>query len=261
MLKKIAVAGLVLIAVMLMAFFIIGISTSRDGDVQFAKYSAITGSALHAEKLTAYPVQSNFRHVGIFPLIDITVTSSRSERIKRCSVLDATMLSCIRMYSLVICPESIYNLPVLSADFIFLPFGKRVCVIEIIDPSPVTNANRRKYTAEMRNGYTALSAFKPSPTRAWYKKFLSDISVHCKATRRDDAVLADAYRSYIVSYAAMIEHAAAVPAAEAMKSRTGIEDYVTALLQNGGPAVDVFKTILGPDGQRQFVRTVMFALP
>jgi hypothetical protein len=40
----------------------------------------------------------------------------------------------------------------------------------------------------------------------------------------------------------------------------GIEGYVSKLLAKGGPAVNVFKTLLGPEKQQEYVRTVMFGL-
>ena len=42
--------------------------------------------------------------------------------------------------------------------------------------------------------------------------------------------------------------------------KEGLEKYVSTLLSQGGPAVDVFKKILGADGQKEYVRTVMFGL-
>jgi len=42
--------------------------------------------------------------------------------------------------------------------------------------------------------------------------------------------------------------------------RAGMEKYVETLLAKGGPAVDVFKKFLGPEKQREYIRTVMFGL-
>ena len=39
-----------------------------------------------------------------------------------------------------------------------------------------------------------------------------------------------------------------------------METYVETLLDKGGPAVDVFEKFMGPEKQREYVRTVMFGL-
>jgi len=44
------------------------------------------------------------------------------------------------------------------------------------------------------------------------------------------------------------------------KVQEGIEGYVSTLLAKGGPAVNVFNTLLGPEKQQEYVRTVMFGL-
>lgn len=48
--------------------------------------------------------------------------------------------------------------------------------------------------------------------------------------------------------------------AEAQRSRQQIEAYVAALLDEGGPAVETFRLLLGRLRQREFVRSVMFGL-
>ena len=39
-----------------------------------------------------------------------------------------------------------------------------------------------------------------------------------------------------------------------------MEGYVSALLKRGGPAVNVFKFLMGPHKQQEYVRTVMFGV-
>jgi hypothetical protein len=43
-------------------------------------------------------------------------------------------------------------------------------------------------------------------------------------------------------------------------ARSGKETCVDRILSKGGPAVDVFEKFLGPEKQREYVRTVMFGL-
>ena len=44
------------------------------------------------------------------------------------------------------------------------------------------------------------------------------------------------------------------------KIQEGIGGYVASLLAIGGPAVNVFKILLGPEKQQEYVRTMMFVL-
>ena len=58
----------------------------------------------------------------------------------------------------------------------------------------------------------------------------------------------------------MVRDAPEVPAETSRELRAGTERYVSTLLAEGGPAVDVFRRILGPEGQKEYVRSVMFGL-
>ena len=58
----------------------------------------------------------------------------------------------------------------------------------------------------------------------------------------------------------MAKNAQLLPARAARQVRAGMEKYVETLLAKGGPAVDVFKKFLGPEKQREYIRTVMFGL-
>ncbi len=58
----------------------------------------------------------------------------------------------------------------------------------------------------------------------------------------------------------MAKNAQVLPADQSDRVRAGMENYVDTLLDKGGPAVDVFKKFLGPEKQREYIRTVMFGL-
>jgi hypothetical protein len=44
------------------------------------------------------------------------------------------------------------------------------------------------------------------------------------------------------------------------KIKAGLEKYVSTLLDQGGPAVDFLEKMVGPEGQREYIRTAMFGL-
>lgn len=249
-----------LVSLLIAAVAAIAISTRLEGEAQLARYAEISEAALADFPLRPHPVSPQYQRVRSLPLMDITVTSSSGGRLARVNSLDATMLLCMKMYTLMIRPDESYNLPVLSVDFIFLPFGKRVYVIEVIDPARIGDANKQQHYARMRAVQAGLADLPSSGTRDWYRNFLTDFSVHSRATSADDARLQASYQAWLAAYLDMVREAPAVPAETSRALRAGTERYVSTLLAEGGPAVDVFRRILGPDGQQEYVRRVMFGL-
>jgi hypothetical protein len=73
-------------------------------------------------------------------------------------------------------------------------------------------------------------------------------------------MLFDIYRTFLSAYLDMVKNAQPLTPESSAQVKAGFEKYVDTLLSKGGPAVDVFKKILGPEGQQEYVRTVMFGL-
>jgi hypothetical protein len=158
-----------LVSLLIVAVTAIAISTRLEGEAQLARYAEISEAALAGLPLRPHPVSAQYQRVRSFPLMDISVISRSGERLARVNSLDATMLLCMKMYTLMIRPDEAYNLPVLSVDFIFLPFGKRVYVIEVIDPARIGDANKQRHYARMRAIQAGLADLPTSGTRDWYR--------------------------------------------------------------------------------------------
>ncbi len=173
--------------------------------------------------------------------------------------LDVTMFYFMKMYTLMIRPDYAYNLPVLSIDFIFIG-DTRVYVIEIIDPAKIDDPNKDRCYAEMRRWSPRVAHFKQSKVSDWFFSFITDFSIHVTADRNDDVVLFEIYKTYLNSYLDMVERAEKVTPDQSRKLEDGLELFVTTLLDKGGPAVNVFKAFMGPEKQRDYIRTVMFGL-
>jgi hypothetical protein len=257
-----SVRRLLLLLVLLLGVVVaaIAISTRMEGEKQLARYAEISRAALADFPLQPHPVSVPYRRVRSLPLMDITVTSSSGERLARVNALDATMFLCMKVYTLIIRPDEAYNLPMLSADFVFLPFGKRVYVIEVIDPAHIDDANKQKHYARMRAIQAGLSGLPAAATRDWYRDYLAGFSVHSRASQADDALLQASYQAWLAAYLDMVRAAPALPVDTSRELRAGTERYVATLLAEGGPAVDVFRRVLGPERQQEYVRTVMFGL-
>ena len=144
---KIVKALLVIIVVLIIVVAVVVSSTRREGEKMYAKYAALSTEMIGKNyAVKPFPVKAGYQHI-VYPqglgLFDFSVTSQQADRLSRINSIDATMFKFMKMYTLMIRPDYDYNLPVLSVDFIFMPFGKRVFVIEIIDP-PESRTPTRK---------------------------------------------------------------------------------------------------------------------
>lgn len=261
---KIVKALLVVIAILVIVIAGIMLSSLREGKKMYEKYASLSRELIGQHyALKDFPIKPEYRHIT-YPkglgLFDFKVISKQSDRLERLNSIDATMFKCMKMFTLMIRPNFNYNLPVLSVDFIFMPFGKRVFVIEIIDPARIDDENKAAHYQIMKAAAEKLAGFEQSGVRDWYKDFITDFSVHIKADRSNDEMLLEVYRTFLSAYLDMAKNARPLPAEKSTAVAQGIETYVTTLLTKGGPAVDVFKKILGPEGQKEYVRTVMFGL-
>jgi len=256
-----ALMALIILAVLIASPFII--KARNEGDRMFEQYAAYTDSVL-AKNLTLkpFPVKAEYRklHPAKFlKLFKIVVNSQEGDRAARVNSLEATMFLFMKMYTLMIRPDYNYNLPVLSVDFIFIG-GKRVFVIEVIDPARIEDENKKVHYERMKKWMPKVEGFEQTGVRDWYKDFVTDFSIHIKADRTQDDLLFEIYQSYLEEYVDMTNKAEKLSPEMSAKVKAGVEKYVDTLLANGGPAVDVFRQMLGVDGQREYVRTVMFGL-
>ncbi len=255
------VLGIVVLVVLAASPFII--KARSEADRMYQQYAAYTEQVLMKNvDLKPYPVKPEFRvlHPWKFlKMFKIAVKSRTGEKLARVNTLDATMFLFMKMFTMVIRPDYGYNLPMLSVDFIFMG-GKRVFVIEVIDPAKIDDENIRQHYAEMRKAAQKVAGFEQTGVRDWYKDYITDFSIHVNADRSHDDMLLDIYGTFLEQYMDMTRKAAPIDEETSGRIKDGIEGYVSTLLAKGGPAVDVFKQMLGPEGQQEYVRTVTFGL-
>ena len=236
----------------------------KRGQRLYDKYNTFTKEHLDRSfVLEDYPVKPEFRvvhPVKAAKLIRIAVSSKSGERIARVNTLDATMMGFVKMYTLLIRPHDSFNLPVFSADIIFM--GKRrVFILELIDPVDVPADHKNAYYEEMKSLGARLEGFEESGTNSeWAGAYLAECSIHIKADEKDDDILFEVYRSYLEGYLKMVTEAPELPGEETETLGVGLERYVDDLLSKGGPAVDVFKKLLGPEKQAEYVKSILFGM-
>jgi hypothetical protein len=254
--------GLIILIVLVAFPFII--RARMEGNELYEKYDSYTKEVLSKSvQLKPYPIKAEFHKLHpwkFLKLFKIIVSSQEGEKLARVNCLDATIGIFMKMYTLLIRPDYNYNLPMFSVDFIFIG-GKRVFVIEVIDPARIEDENKKTYYDRMRVWVPEVKKFEQMDVSMdWCKDIVTDFSVHIKADRTKDDVLFDIYKTYLTAYLDMARYAEPLSPEQSRKAQEGIEGYVSTLLERGGPAVNVFKQMLGPEKQKEYVRTVMFGV-
>lgn len=258
----VTVVGIIILAALIATPLII--KSRNEGERMYKKYDSYTKEVLAQNlNLKQHPIKPEYQKIHpwkALKLFKILVHSQEGEKLARVNNLDATMVLFMKMYTLLVRPNYNYNLPMLSVDFIFIG-GKRVFVIEIIDPARIEDDNIKKHYAQMRSRMHEIEKFEHMDIEMeWCKDIVTDFSIHINAERADDELLFDIYKTYLNAYLDMAQNAEPLSQEMSAKVQEGIEGYVSSLLAKGGPAVNVFKTLLGPEKQKEYVRTVMFGL-
>ncbi len=255
------IVGIIVLAVLIGVP--VAVRLRKQAEAMYEKYDTYTRGVLNKNfSLKPHPVKSEFQTLNswrFLKLFKIVNKSQQGNRIGRVNVQDATMLLFMKMYTLVIRPDPQYNLPMLSVDIIFMG-AKRLYIIEVIDPARIEGENKTFYYEQMKKWMPEIATFEPSGTREWYKDFITDFSIHIKADETHDERLFEIYKTYLNAYVEMTLNAEKLSPEKSAKIKQGLENYVSTLLAQGGPAVEFLEKMVGPEAQQEYIRTVMFGL-
>ncbi len=254
---------MIILATLMVLILIITSVIRSSGEKLYARYDSYTRETL-AENfhLQSFPIKPEFQRIApwkTLKMFKFVVDSQQSDRIARINTIDATLFLFMKMYTLLLRPNYDYNLPMLSVDIIAVG-SKRVYVLEVIDPAHIEDDNKKVCYDKMRAWMPEIKKYPQASTRDWYKDFLVDVSIHINAKKEDDDKLFEIFCSYLDAYIEMAKNAQKLEPAKSTMVKDSIESYVSTLLANGGPAVDVFKKLLGPEKQQEYIRTVMFGV-
>jgi len=253
--------GVIIIAIIVATPFII--KARNEGDRMYEKYNSYTREVLAKNfRLVPDPVKLEYQTLHPWKavkLIKIVTETKKGKKLKRVDIVDATMGLFVKMFTLFFQPDYSYNVPMFSVDIIFIG-GKRIVAIEIIDPAGIKDENIKKHYQKMRAWKPEVDNLKPKPVTRWYKNIITDFSLHTTVDRSRDDLLFEIYKAYLNIYIEMLKHAEPVSPDLSKEIQEGIEGYVETLIDNGGPAADVFKMLLGKERQKEYIRTVMFSV-
>ncbi len=139
--------------------------------------------------------------------------------------------------------------PILSADYIEA-FGNCTLVLELYDTT-LSHPGFQSLDA-VKSKYASLPDYDNG--EHWYNSLLLPVSIHKKARKRGEEM-----RQLIQEYAGEYYRLLAdCPVCDAGEKKARNAEFADGLLQNGGPAVNQFKKMLGEDKTRTFIRNVMF---
>jgi hypothetical protein len=248
--------------------------TSREqGNKMVYEYQKYTRDIFRKENVEMQPaeVKPEFQTISYGkPLKLMRIVPTRAtaipmrvipEKIGTVTSLEATMFGFMRMYTLLITPKPGYNIPIFSLDVMNIG-SKRVFVIEIIDPARIPDSYTTEVYGRMRRLKEEVKDLPDTPPdMPWAKEMTMDFSIHTKADNSKEQFFLDLYYEYLSAYLKLITNAQLLTdEQQSKKVQEGIKTYVDTLLEKGGPAVNVFKYMLGSEKQKEFVKEVMFGI-
>jgi hypothetical protein len=235
----------------------------QKSQVVFAAYDVYAQQVLNEQfTLNSVPVPDVYQTVHpwkTLKLIKMRAENFQTDELAHITMLNTDILGFMKMYTLLIRPDYGYNLPIMSVDVMIMG-GNRMYYIEFIDPTGVPDAALDSYYDSLGVWQAKLQQMEQRPITEWQKPLLHPYSIHIQSDASHDVWLQEVFQAYLDAYLAMVRAAEPVDAATSTKVQAGIEGYVTRLLNEGGPAVDTFKMLVGDEGQQVFVRQVMFGV-
>ena len=193
------------------------------------KYAKIDKSGMHF-KITTYEVKG----FGYLSVIDMKA-----------------MLGLMKMESVVL-NATHRDLPLYSGDLILVA-GKCTLLQEfyntMIDPmSEEAKAPYRRVKAR----YKDLPPYETGPH--WYDEIRYDFTLGASGRElkeKERQITKDYFDAYL-------ENLAAAPACDPAEKKAKTAAYVDGLFRNGGPAVDQFKKLIGPEAAREVFEKYVF---
>ena len=158
------------------------------------------------------------------------------------------MAGMMKMETAVFSPTGIDG-PLFSMDVISA-FGQDTLILELYD----TTLSHPAFAAlaEIKTQYASLSGYDPG--EHWYDSMRLDVSDYKKGRRQSGAY--DPFvRDYAQRYFALLEKCSHCSEEEKKKQNAVFTD---GLLQNGGPAVNQFRKMIGEEKTAEFLRKIMF---
>jgi hypothetical protein len=196
-------------------------------------------------------------------LINIEAESFASPQLRSATFLRTSIAGRPMVSAVVACPDHALGRPVLSVDAM-ITGSSLLLVLEVLDPGVRDDLPLQNFLATMAEEKAQMLAGPVSdaslPPHAWNRWYVPGASLRVKAPLVSTAAIIPVFERCAGAYARLLRDSAPLDAAGTRGSRQQVETYVETLLDEGGPAVETFRLLLGRKRQREFVRSVMFGL-
>ena len=170
-----------------------------------------------------------------------------------CVMRMKAFLGLMKMESVIIAPRKV-DAPIINADWI-RAFGKETQLVEIYDtqlqawPQAPQEALRR-----LRDRDADLEDYTSGSH--WYDSILYDCSYRKKS--RNSERLNRAAQACLDAYISWLAEAPELDAASCEEKAAKVDDFSAKLLSGGGPAVNMFTKLFGPETAARIVRKHMY---
>ena len=196
-------------------------------------------------------------------LIEIQVESFTGGQLRSATFLRTAIAGRPMVSAVVACPDHALGCPVFSVDAM-ITGSSLLLVLEVLDPGVRDDPPLRTFLTAMAAHKTQMLAGPvidaSLPPHAWNRWYVPTASIRVKAPPGSAAEIFPIFERCVEAYVRLLGESTPLDSARAQVSRQQAEAYVATLLDQGGPAVDTFRLLLGRTRQREFVSSVMFGL-
>lgn len=200
---------------------------------------------------------SEFEHFKVFNM-DYSVKQYELEGVGNLSIMDCKDSDSLQMISAVITPFY-KNLPLMSCDFMYTG-EKRTFLVEIYELLEEKDEMFDSYMKEfqaIKNDYDALNNMKVK--ECWY----DDIRPVCTAKQilsDQDKEMIEIFERHIQQYIKMEQEMPKLPEDKLMGKWKATQNYTDSLIDQGGPATNAVKAVMGAEKCRTFFNSVFFGV-
>ncbi|MFQ5634665.1 MAG: hypothetical protein ACE5G3_04960 [Gammaproteobacteria bacterium] len=196
-------------------------------------------------------------------LVDIRAESCAGQQLRSITFLRTSIAGRATVSAVVACPDHALGCPIFSVDGMIVG-SSLLFVLEVLDPGVRDDPPHRAFMSamaghkeKMLSGPVVDATVQPPAWNHWY---IPDASIRVKVAAGSAEEILAIFEDCVDSYARLIGESLPFDTDTALRSGQQVEAYVSALLDEGGPAVETFRFLLGRHRQREFVRSVMFGL-
>jgi hypothetical protein len=251
--------GLRLLAATLTAGGIALFLTQRSHNRIVRRYADNTQAVLRQQfDISERPLSQDDAHIQplrTLGLITLQTQVQQSDRLAHIATMNMQFAGAVHIYTLVLRPNWLYNMPLLELDVVCLG-PQRMVALGLIQKTPAPAIDEKPFEYWQRK-LAHLTTFE---TVSWTREYLLAPSLHIRGSANDDEQLLEVVRAYLEIYTGQLARAEPQPAAIQQQLKLGSENYMDMLEQHQGQSMAILSRLIGPEVQQRFMRQVLYGL-